>query len=89
MTTLCAADLNLHAADNVIASPFDDREKAKTAAGNAAFQRALKLGYSRIVAEALRRTAKREWFFGESADDCAVRIVRLTPGSSTDPKGAA
>lgn len=89
MTTLTLADLNLHATDNVVDARFSDREKAMLAAGNAAFNRAIRLGYSTTAARALQRTAKREWVRGESPEDTAVRIVRLPQGSATAPGDVA
>jgi len=69
-------------------------EQQKIAAGAAAFKRALQLGYSRIVADSMRRTAKREHFPGETPEATAHRIVPRMQDSATQrptmpPRGAA
>lgn len=64
-------------------------------AGAATFRRALRLGYCRLAANALRTTARREWMPGETAECTARRIVRLpadavhAPRPLAAPTGAA
>lgn len=61
----------------VVQFPATDEDRARTAAARAAFLRAIRLGYSRTTAHALRRTASRDWIRGEAPEETAVRIVRL------------
>jgi hypothetical protein len=82
MTTLCIADLATPR-DNVV--PLDARARNKVAAGAAAHQRALRLGFCRTSADAFRRVAHREWLTGETPEQTAHRIVRLPHSSATHP----
>jgi hypothetical protein len=60
----------------VVFAPFGERDSVHAAAcANAAFERAIKLGYSRTCAQQFARVAKRECSAWESADHCALRIV--------------
>ena len=62
----------------------------RLAAGRAAFDRALRLGYCRTVADQFRRTARREAQDWESSEETALRIVRPMPARVTGvPNGAA
>lgn len=62
----------------------------KAQAGAAAYARALRMGYCRTAADALRRTAKREYLPGETPEACARRIVAAPASSATlPPRGAA
>lgn len=54
----------------------DPERQNRRAAGAAALKRAREFGYSRTFADALRRTAYREWFPGETPETTAHRIVR-------------
>lgn len=51
--------------------------------GNAAFDRALKLGYGRVVAQQFARVAKRDALPSESAGAVALRIVPPRQASAT------
>lgn len=78
---------------NVIEVNFHPNAETRNriAAGSAAMKRALRFGYCRTVAQALARTAKREWGPGETPEACARRIVRRPHEtvSPSGPKGAA
>jgi hypothetical protein len=75
MTTLCIADL---ASNVVLLNPArSPDERAQIAAGAAAYNRALTLGYCNTAARALQRSARLELQPGETAEACARRIVPL------------
>lgn len=57
------------------------------AAGRAAFERALHIGYCLPAARALQRQAERDARHGERAAATAERVVRLPEGSATLPAG--
>ena len=63
---------------------FGDPEAVRLAeVGNAAFARALKLGYGRVVAQQFARVAKRDALPSESAGAAALRIVPPRQASAT------
>lgn len=60
----------------VTTARFGEPESVHAAAcANAAFARAILLGYSRTSAQQFARIAKKECSAWESADHCALRIV--------------
>lgn len=70
---------------NAVLSPaFGNRNAIRSAEiGNACFNRALKLGYSQVVAQNLARVAKREALPCETPAEVALRIVPLRAASAT------
>lgn len=70
----------------ILTAPFGDRDAVRAAeVANATFRRALKLGYSRVIAQALARKAKREAHPCETPSAVAMRIVRDRRASATCP----
>lgn len=68
----------------VLSPAFGDRRAIRTAeVGNAAYERALKLGYSRISALQFSRKAKAEHTHGETPAQVALRIVPPKQRSAT------
>ena len=63
---------------------FGDPEAIRSAAiGNAAYSRALQLGYGRVVAASLARRAKSEATDWETPREVALRIVPPKHASAT------
>ena len=68
----------------VLTPAFGDRRAIHNAeVGNAAYDRALKLGYSRISALQFSRKAKAEHTHGETPAQVALRIVPPKQRSAT------
>ncbi len=57
--------------------------------GNAAYNRAIKLGYSRVSALQFARVAKRDAGAMESAAQVALRVVIPMRGTFAGPTGSA
>lgn len=73
----------------VISMPmFGNRTAIRSAeVGNAAYNRAIKLGYSRVSALQFSRIAKREASDIESAEHVALRVVIPMRGTFAGPTG--
>jgi hypothetical protein len=68
----------------VIAPAFGNPTAVRTAEiGNAAYDRALKLGYGRVVAQSLARKAKAEATDWETPTEVAMRMVPPKSHSAT------
>lgn len=89
MTTMCLSDYHPLPSAMILRPAFgsDPQAERKIAAGRAAFEHALTLGYCRTAAEAWRRKARREWLPGETPEACARRIVVRMPGSVLPGRG--
>lgn len=69
-------------------APFGDPESVRRAEiGNAAFSRALNLGYGRMTAQQFARVAKRDALDSETPAAVALRVVPPRQASATRPNG--
>lgn len=73
----------------VMTAPFGDATAARAAkAANAAYDRAIELGYCKTSAQQFARTAKREASDWETPSETALRIVYPLRATFAGPTGS-